>query len=504
MPTNPNCVVNSLDSNVTGLRYALEDCPGILPTTPSWIQMEPNSYSDFSAENTLVAREPISASRQNQKGTVADVDATSGFNNDLTMNNFNDLLQGFFFADARQKPTTNPLFGTAIAVSSVSSTAYTLASALAGLVANDIVLAQGFSVAGNNGVKLITAVTAPAYSAAGLAAETGALATRRLHKVGQQFASATLTVTAGSPLALALPAAPSSTLIPGEWIYIGGLTAGVSFANNKGYARISSISGNTLMLDKWDWATPVTETISTPLQVFYGTVIRNEQDPTLIVKRTYQFERTLGQVAGATQAEYSIGATPNELTLNVGSADKVTMDVSYVAMRNEERTGTEGLKSGNRPDPTYDKGAINTATDFHRINLSILKTGSTMPDKTLFTYATDMTMTIANGITARKAIGTLGAISTSAGNFVAGGSITAYLTTVEAVRAIRQNADVSVDCIIARDNRAQVWDIPLLSLSGGQIAVEKDEAITIPVDINGAQSSFGYTMQYNYFPYVPA
>lgn len=506
MPQNLNCPVNSLDSNVTGLRYAEEECPGVLPTSPVWKQMEPNSYSDFSAENTLVAREPISATRQNQKGAVTDVDATSGFNNDLTMNNFNDLLQGFFFADARMKPDTKPLFGTQRTISAVDADdkTYTLNSALAGIGTGDLIFASGFQNNTNNGLKVVTGVTGAVITVSNnLVDETGALATRRIEKCGQTYASATLTVTAGDPLALVLPGAVPA-VIAGEWLYIGGAGANSSFANNKGFARVSRVdsANNTLYLDKYDWEA-VSETLSTTLHVYFGTVIRNEPDADLIVKRTYQFERTLGKDNDGTQAEYSVGATPNELTLNVGSADKVTLDVSYVALNNEEVTGAEGLKAGDRPQPTYDKSAINTSTDFHRINLSILKQNSTMPDKALFTFATDMTMTIANGVTARKAIGTLGAIGTSAGNFVAGGSITAYFTTVESIRAIRQNADVSVDCIIARDNRAQVWDIPLLSLSGGQVAVEKDEAITIPVDINGAESDFGYTMLYNYFPYVP-
>lgn len=501
MPQNNACPVNSLDSNTTGLRYAEEECPGVLPASPVWKQMEPNSYSDFSAENTLVAREPISATRQNQKGTVTDVDATSGFNNDLTMNNFNDLLQGFFFADARMKADTQPLFGTSAVISSVDEDSYTL-SVDKGFAVGDLIFASGFTNNANNGLKVVTGVTGGtdvAVSGA-LIPETGVSITRRLEKCGQIYAGATLTATTGEPLVLELPS--TAPVIAGEWIYVGGAGVSTGFANNKGFARVQRVSGNTLYLDKFDWDA-VTEDVDTNVHIYFGTVIRNEYDPNLIVKRTYQFERTLGKDSNGTQAEYSVGATPNELTLNVGSADKVTLDVGYVALRNEEVTGAQGLKAGTRPNPTYDRAGINTSTDFHRINLSILKANSTMPDRELFTFATDMTMTIANGVTARKAIGTLGSIGTSAGNFVAGGSITAYFTTVEALRAIRQNADVSIDIVIARDNRAQVWDIPLLSLSGGQVAVEKDEAITIPVDINGAESDFGYTMLYNYFPYVP-
>ena len=95
--------VQKIDSNATGLRYQEELCIGVAEPTNPWLQLEPNTYDDFGGEFTTVARNPINAGRQRQKGVLIDLDASGGFNQDVTQANMQDILQGFFFADLRRK-----------------------------------------------------------------------------------------------------------------------------------------------------------------------------------------------------------------------------------------------------------------------------------------------------------------------------------------------------------------------------------------------------------------
>lgn len=502
-------MVSKIDSNVTGLRYAEETSIETLPGSPVWYPLEPNSYSDFGSELSMVARNPLNPSRQRRKGVITDLDASGGFNQDLTPNNLTRLLQGFFFASIREKATTAPLNGTAVALTTIAAADddYTAASGLpTSIVANDLVLASGFGVAANNGLKLANATsTGTAISVTdGLANETSPPAAAKVELVGHQFASGDLSVALNGGNPRITSAAVTMTSLPlavGEWIYVGGDSSNLRFDNNQGFGRISAIAATYIELDKTQF-TPTTEAgTSKTVQIFYGNVIKNESDPTLIVRRSYNLERTLGNDGVGIQSEYLIGAVPNELTINLQQADKVSLDLSFVAVDKETRTGTVGVKSGSRPSLSVED-CFNTTSDISRMNLAVVST-TDADISALFGFATEAQITLKNNVVPNKALGTLGAFDCSAGTFEVGGSVTAYFSNVTAVQAVRDNSDVTIDVALVKNQRGVLFDLPLCQLGGGRLNVEQDKAIELPLETNAAESSFGHTLLFQSFPYLP-
>lgn len=586
------CLTNKIDSNVVGLSYAEEECLGQLPQpTPVWIPTEPNSFSDFGGSVTTVARNPLNPSRQRKKGVVTDLDASGGFNTDVTQTNLQDLLQGFLFADARSKGewpvsavtvadgytvtangasnavvvnggtgyavgdilsvrdgttgkgyptrlrvatitaggvvatvtvisagawTTNPTnpVGTDPETGSGRNATFTLTLAAGvGLAAGDLVFGQGFTNAGNNGLHTVTALTAGKVAAAPTVAEAAPPSTARLYKVGKQAAAGDLNVVvSGGFPQITSTALDFRTLgiIPGEWIHVGGDGALLAFTNpaNNGFKRVRAVNQNSLVLDKSD-ETMVAETGATlTVQLFLAKVIKNESARALIKRRSYQLERTLGSLDGMDppQSEYLIGAIPNELVLNLSTAAIATADLSFVGTDMEQRTQAEGLKAGDRV-PLVESDAYNTTSDFVRIKMALVTTADAAPDP-LFAYASEMTLTVNNNVTPNKAIGVLGAFDATAGTFAVSGTLTAYFASILATRAVRQNADVTMDYVAVKDNAGFAIDVPLIALGDGRANVEVDQPIMLPLTSEAATGAkidpaLDYTLLFAFFPYLP-
>ena len=505
-------MANKIDSNITGLFYAEEQTFKTLPGSPIWYGLEPNSYSNFGGTLKRVARAPIDPTRQNKKGAIVDNDAQGGFNIDFTKNNLNNLLQGLFFADAREKPSTDLLNSAAVPLTSVTSgtKTYAAASSLAQFNrAGYILNATGFTNAANNGLKTVaSATTTTVVVNETCVTEAAPPATARLDCVGFQFPSADVQITmVGNIVTLVATATVMNTLglVEGETIFIGGDTlASNRFVNNVGYGRISVITATTLTFDDVTWLTPVNE-VSTgkTIQIFFGTVIKNESNPALIKRRSYNFERQLGSGPTSTQAEYLEGAVVNEFKLNVPEASKLSVDLSVVAANNTYLSGESGfaIKSGTRVG-SLGEGAFNTSSNIYRIKLAQVDPTTSTPTS-LFGYVTESSVSIKNGIKPNKAVGVLGAFDVSASNFEVSGSVTAYFSTTAALSAIRNNADIGLQQIFAANNAGFIFDIPLLGLDGGEVNITKDEPIKVPVTPAGAANKNNYTAMYNAFLYLP-
>lgn len=508
------CESNKIDSNITGLRIAQEVCLKQLPTLaadghdPIWVAFEPDKYPDFGASITTTARNPINPSRQNRKGVVTALEAKGGFTTDLTQNNLSWLMQGILFAQAREKVTTNSLNAVApTPITAVVAASKEYSVVTTGFLVGAIVMAKGFTSLSNNGLKTVVSDTGGEVVVNEvLVDEAAPPATATLEVVGQKFTAGDAAITLnGNVPQLTTTTFDLTTLglVAGEWIFLGGDDPSSAFTTNKGFARVASIAAHLLVFDKVSWsAAPTAETgVGLTIEIFFGTVIKNEDDPSLIKRYSYQLERTLGSDADGTQSQYVIGAVADEFKIDIKQESKVTADITFIAADQEARTGALGLKTGTRPT-LVSEDAFNTSSDFSRIAMAIIDPTTAQPIP-LVSFATDLSLDIKNNVSQAKAIGVLGGFDVVVGTFDVKGTLTGYFQDTRALDAVRNNPDVTLDMIVAKNNAGMIFDIPLLSLGNGLPAVEQNQAITIPLDATAAQSNFGHTLMYVNFPYLP-
>lgn len=494
-----------IDSNETGLSYAEEESLGVLPASPVWRPLEPNSYDDFGGELTLLARNPINSSRQRKKGAITDLDASGGFNQDFTLSNTPDILQGFMFADFRRKLNAD--------VSAVIATGFTVADET-GFAAGQMVMASGFASAGNNGLFVVTGTAVGEVQVAGLTIEASPPAGARIEFVGIVTAAGDLSIDASGTYPRIVSAALDFTdygIIPGEWLFVGGDGVNASFtgATNNGFMRVRSVAATYLEIDQAAAALVTEAAAAKTVNLFFGRVLKNELGP-LIKRRSYQLERQLGAPDTATpndvQSEYIIGAVPAELSMVIEQADKINCDMSFVAIDNEQRTADDGVKPGTRAT-IIEMDAFNTSSDFASMRLSVIDPGNVAPGS-LFGYVTDLTLMVNNNVTVNKAVAVLGGFDVTAGTFAVSAEATAYFSTIEAVQAVRRNENVQLYAAIAKENAGFVVDMPLIALGNARLNVEQDEPITLPLTIDAATAAkinpnTDYTMLWVFFDYLP-
>jgi len=502
--------VNKIDSNCTNLRIAEEDSFKVVSGDEVWVPYEPNSYDDTGGEITTVSRNPINSSRQRKKGVVTDLDATAGFNTDLTQTNVADLLQGFFYADFRRK-------GEEIVTDVTATTDLFDVASTTGFQVNDLIEGQGFTNSANNGLHVVTAIvvdTTVEALGSTLVTETPP-ADAQIVNVGHRAGSGDIDVTTTGDYATYTSTTLDFTtlgLIPGEMIYVGGDAGANQFVTsaNNGFKRVKSIAANALVVDKSE-VLMVNETGTGLLIDFYfGRVLKNESVKTTQVRRTYQVERELGPpddtLPAQVQAEYIVGAVPSEMVMNIGTADKITLDLSFIAGDQETIDGPTSLKAGTRP-ALVEADAFNTSSDFTRLKLAVHSTTSETPTA-LFAFLTELTITLNNNLAANKAVSVLGAFDVSAGTFQVDASMSAYFGNVSAITAIRNNSNVTIDMAVAKNNAGIAMDLPLMTLGDGKLEVEQDEPVIIPLTSAaatgaGIDANMDHTMLMVFFDYLP-
>lgn len=525
-------------SNSVTLQAAIESSPGVLPGSPVWTLLEPNTISKFGAAIKVVSRDPISKLRQQRYGTVSDLDSDVDFEGDITQSHLDTFLEGFFFATAKNADCR--FVGAAVTVSGYTITAATASQAAkfqwtsGGPIS--LVYARGYVNAANNGLHALTsdlALSGTAIPVTSLTVETPPTnAEVELCGIrctaGDLALSVAAAVAGVSPNIGTLTAGNNSVsggsevdfttlgINVGQFIHIGGLLAANQFAGSGsvksfGYARIKAISAHSLTLDKMSATLIASDGTSTgsggsliPVDILFGRFIRNVPiDNADYMERTFQIEATwpnLG-VAGSgstTQYSYSVGNYCDQIQMKLPVANKGTIQFTFKGLDTPPPTQT---RATNAATPIVPERviAMNTTSDIARLRVT------QVDESGLTTDFADLNITIANKAAPEKVLGKLGAKYMNFGNFMITVSATVIFTNDLVISAIRNNQLLSMDFIVRNTDGAMIMDMASFTLGGGDVNIVKDQSVQLKLTGTSVMDNLLQTsLSSSLFPVVPS
>lgn len=479
-------------NNIT-LQVAIEASLGVLPGSPTWALLEPNTINSFGATINKVSRNPISKLRQRRKGTTTDVESGVEFEADLTGEHFITFAEGFVFAsfssvtELRAGASFSTLAADNDPPPAGTDAGYTHSALSSALAANTLVYARGFTTSGNNGLKLVLtgSTTTSTLISTALVDETPAQTTNaRVSVCGRRTAVGDIDITvSGTTGTLTSTTLDFTTLglTVGQLIHIGGLTSTNRFASGRfGAARVTSIAANALGLDKirtTPSATALTTEANTTiaLDILFGRFLRNvDVDNASYLERSYAFEMAYPDLdgIGTDGYEYAMGNYGDTMSIALQGQDKALVTFGFVGMDTDVAT-TSRASGASTPLNPVQTVAFNTSTDLARLGL-VNSTGDS-----LSTCFKSMTLTLANGVTREMCLGSIGALGLNTGNFLV--DLEAQLTfdNTEITAALRNNETVTIDFVLKNGDGAIGFDLPAMTLGGGDKEFPVGETVLI-------------------------
>jgi hypothetical protein len=500
--------MSRVSTNLVGLAYCKEDTLGVLPTTPQWRKLEPNSIGAFGSNISTVARNPISSDRQRKKGTIVDLDSGAEYESDLTMDQFLDFSEGFVFANFTAGLGIWGPYQTNTVVDVDGSAESFGVSAGGALTAGTLIYARGFTNSANNGLHEVDSGSTGTeiVVTTDLTTEASPPSTATIEVCGVRTATGDLDVSvAGSVITLTTTTLDFTTLglTVGQTIWVGGDAAANQFttAGNSGFARIVSIAANAMVIDKTDgsWATEANTTKD--VDIYFGRFLRNVPvEDADFYEQSFQFEGTYPdlEAVGTDCYEYAKGNYCNEMTINLPLTDKATISFGFVGTDTTPPATSRATEAANAIDPIQTV-AFNTSADIGRLRI-------TDTDETgLSTYFKSLNLTFNNNVSPEKVLATLGAVFMNVGNFDVDVEAQLLFTNKEVPAAIRSNTTVTIDFSVRNDDGGIFFDLPAVTLGGGDKEFPENETVLINTPAQAFKdTTLGYSIGVSLFPYLPA
>lgn len=480
--------------NEISLAAAVESATlGVLPGSPTWFLLEPNTINSFGKTLTKTARNPISRLRQRRKGTTTDLDSGVEFEADMTGDHFIFFAEGFVFAsfssivELQAGASFSSLAAALDPPPAGTDSGYTHSALSGAIPTRTLLYARGFSTPGNNGLAEVVAgsTTTATLVDKVLVNETPTqVSNARVSVAGYRTAAGDVDLTVGGggvgSLASTLLDFTTLGLVVGQFIHIGGLTAATRYDSGRfGRARVTSIAANLLGLDKidTDGATGLATEASNVNEVdlLFGRFLRNvDVLASNYLERSWTFELALPNLGGVGTDGYyyARGNFGDTMSVNLPGQEKATVTFGFVGTDTSDPTTSRASGAATPINPVQTT-AYNTSTDIARLRIV------QVDDTGLTTCFKSLTFTMANGVTAEKCLGSLGALGLNTSNFLVDIETQATFDSLEVIAAITANETVSMDWVLKNGDGAVAFDVPAMTLGGGDLELPEGESVLI-------------------------
>jgi len=496
-------------TNGMSLSFAREASLGVLPVTPQWFELEPNTINTFGTTTATSSRSPISKSRARRKGTVTDLDSAVEFESDLTLTHIRLFAENFLFARATGGDSyiTTASTGAAYTIPALSAVqAGRLIYNAAG--AKTLLYADGFDNDANNGLKVLGAAVAAgavAIPAAGLVAENPpADVMAEVMIAGVRGAAGDLSINADGDLVSAVLDFTTLGLGRGQTIHIGGVDALHQFANaaNTGFARVEGIAAKKLTLGKRDQPFVTEAAAGVAIDILFGQFVRNvDVDHPDFFQPSLQFELRSPNLmtGGAAGHEYAIGNWADAMSVAIPLTGKATLTLGFVGQNTTDPTTVRATNAGNAK-VGQQTSAFGTSSDIARLRMQ------DVDEVGLTTDFKSATFTLTNNVAGEKVLGHLGPKYLSAGNIECDVENQMLFTSAEVLHGIRCNKTYGFDWVLRNGDGGVAFDLPTGTLSGGGREYPANQSVLINDTFAAHQEDdgLGFTCGISFFPILPA
>ena len=488
-------------TNRVALALIREAVLGALPNNPIIKAQRITGAPNLGMQPSTITSNEIRPDRQIADLILVGSEAGGDEAFELSFRSQDDLLEGALFNRYVRQPFREGASITSIGAG--SATVVDTSGAGGGVfAAGDIVYAEGFAVANNNGIFVLTAGSGTSLTAAGWTAEASPPTTAKLIRVGKQAgAGDVVAVTAGGTrLTSTTLNFTTLGLGVGQWIKIGNaniVAQSYATAGANAFARITSIAANALGLFV-DNTFVADAGAGKTIGIYFSDFLTNgttRQSFAVEERFTDHNPETVQVVLGNVIDTLSIEFEPQAIVTGTATFFGTTGAVYNPTAPGDYSNIYSGVVTR---DTAPASQVLNTSTNVARF----ARGGTRIVGPN---YIRNFTMEVANNLRRLEAVGVFGAADIGEGEFSVTGDIETYFGDKAMLEAVINNTETSLDCVV-RDNEfhAYVFDLPRIKFSEGQPDVPgKNDDVVINLSYQAIRhATLGYTASVSRFWYA--